>query len=294
MTAVHPLAELAPRDVVARAIHRQMALDDRDHVDLDLRHLDPEEMRERFPTITRELAERGLDLATDLIPVAPAAHYFIGGVAASTVGITSLPGLLAFGEAAATGIHGANRLASNSLLEGLVFGMARADRLGREWPRLATEPVPEPALALTAVGTRLTLNEIAALRARLQRAMSRDVSVVRDAAGLTRAREEIENIAADLRLGSARETQASDAKTRRAFWELRNLVDGARSVIDAAAHREESRGAYYRTDFPDPDPSLDGQRSLRAADGSIRYGSLGEAYAITPRRDIALSKRGKG
>jgi len=278
MTAVHPLAELAPRDVVARAIHRQMALDDRDHVDLDLRHLDPEEMRERFPTITKELAERGLDLGTDLIPVAPAAHYFIGGVAASVEGITSLPGLLAFGEAAATGIHGANRLASNSLLEGLVFGMAGADRLGREWPRLATEPIPEPALALTAVGTRLTLNEIAALRARLQRAMSRDVGVVRDAAGLTRAREEIENIAADLRLGSARETQASDAKTRRAFWELRNLVDGARSVIDAAAHREESRGAHYRTDFPNPDPSLNGQHSLRAADGSFRHGTLDEVY----------------
>ena len=145
MTAVHPLAELAPRDVVARAIHRQMALDGRDHVDLDLRHLDPEEMRERFPTITRELAARGLDLATDLIPVAPAAHYFIGGVAASPEGITSLPGLLAFGEAAATGIHGANRLASNSLLEGLVFGMAGADRLAREWPRLATEPALESA-----------------------------------------------------------------------------------------------------------------------------------------------------
>ena len=153
MTALHPLAELAPRDVVARAIHRQMALDGRDHVDLDLRHLDPEEMRERFPTITRELAARGLDLATDLIPVAPAAHYFIGGVAASTEGITSLPGLLALGEAAATGIHGANRLASNSLLEGLVFGMAGADRLGREWPQLTAEPALEPALAPPASGT---------------------------------------------------------------------------------------------------------------------------------------------
>src|SRR5215213_7771209 len=131
MTAVHPLAELAPRDVVARAIHRQMALDGRDHVDLDLRHIDPEEMRERFTTITREMAVRVLDLSTFLIPVAPAAHYFIGGFAASTEGITSLPGLLAFGETAATGIHGANRLASNSLLAGLVFGMAGADRLGR-------------------------------------------------------------------------------------------------------------------------------------------------------------------
>jgi L-aspartate oxidase len=165
MTAIHPLAELAPRDVVARAIHRQMALDDRDHVNLDLRHLDSEEMRERFPTITSELAQRGLDLATDLIPVAPAAHYFVGGVAASTEGITSLPGLLAFGEAAATGIHGANRLASNSLLEGLVFGMAGADRLAREWPRLGAEAAPEPASDLTVAGTTRTLDEIAALRA---------------------------------------------------------------------------------------------------------------------------------
>src|SRR5215217_9473610 len=271
MTAVHPQAELAPRDVVARAIHYQMALDGRDHVDLDLRHLDAEEMRERFPTITRELAGRGLDLATDLIPVAPAAHYFIGGVAASTEGITSLPGLLAFGEAAATGIHGANRLASNSLLEGLVFGMAGAGRLGREWPRLTGEPALEPVLAPTAVETRLTLDEIAVLRARLQRAMSRHVGVVRDAAGLARAREEIESIAAELRLGSARETEANDAKTRRAFWELRNLVDGARAVIAAAVHREESRGAHYRSDFPDPDPSLDGQHSLSTADGWVRY-----------------------
>jgi L-aspartate oxidase len=281
MTAVHPLAELAPRDVVARAIHRQMALDGRDHVDLDLRHLDPEEMRERFPTITRELAARGLDLATDLIPVAPAAHYFIGGVAASTEGITSLPGLLAFGEAAATGIHGANRLASNSLLEGLVFGMAGAGRLSREWPRLATEPALEPAVALPTMGTTLTRNEIAALRARLQRAMSRHVGVVRDAAGLTRGREEIESIAADLRLGSAGEIEANDAKTRRAFWELRNLVDGARAVIAAAVHREESRGAHYRSDFPNPDPSLDGQHSLSTTDGWFRYGSLDEAHAVT-------------
>jgi L-aspartate oxidase len=278
MTAVHPLAELAPRDVVARAIHRHLAMDGRDHVDLDLRHLNAEEMRERFPTITRELAGRGLDLATDLIPVAPAAHYFIGGVAASTEGITSLPGLLAFGEAAATGIHGANRLASNSLLEGLVFGMAGAGRLGREWPRLTGEPALEPVLAPTAVGTRLTLDEIAVLRARLQRAMSRHVGVVRDAAGLAGAREEMENIAAELRPGSARETQASDAKTRHAFWELRNLVDAARAVIAAAAHRQESRGAHYRADFPEPDPSLDGQHSLSAADGSFRYGTLDEVY----------------
>jgi aspartate oxidase len=283
MTAVHPLAELAPRDVVARAIHHQMAVDDRDHVDLDLRHLDPEEMRERFPTITRELAEHGLDLATDLIPVAPAAHYFIGGVAASAEGITSLPGLLAFGEAAATGIHGANRLASNSLLEGLVFGMVGANRVGREWPRLGAEPAPEPASGLKVAGTTLTLDEIAALRAQLQRTMSRHVGVVRHAAGLAHAQEDVDAIAAKLRVKSTKGTLAHDAKTQRAFWELRNLVDAARAVIAAADHRQESRGAHYRTDFPEPDPSLDGQHSLSARDGSFRYGTLDEAHAIAAR-----------
>jgi succinate dehydrogenase/fumarate reductase flavoprotein subunit len=123
------------------------------------------------------------------------------------------------------------------------------------------------------------LDEIAVLRARLQRAMSRHVGVVRDAAGLARAREDIENIAAELRLGSARETQASDANTRRAFWELRNLVDAARTVIAAADHRQESRGAHYRADFPDPNSALDGQHSLRLRDGSYRFGAVTDAFA---------------
>ena len=121
------------------------------------------------------------------------------------------------------------------------------------------------------------------MAARLQRAMSRHVAVVRDAAGLAQAREEIDAIAAALRAGSATEPSASDARTRRACWELRNLVDAARAVIDAADHRRESRGAHYRSDFPETDPALDGQHSLRAADGSFRYGTLAEAYAIAAR-----------
>jgi L-aspartate oxidase len=280
MTAVHPLAELAPRDVVARAIHHRMTLDARDHVDLDLRHLDAEEMRARFPTITKELAARGLDLATDLIPIAPAAHYFIGGVAASPEGVTSLPGLLAFGEAAATGIHGANRLASNSLLEGLVFGMAGADRLAREWSRLAAEAPLGPDSAAMAPGTTQSVDEIAVLRERLQRTMSRNVAVVRDAPGLAQARAEIDAIAAELRTGATSGVTGTDPRSRRAFWELRNLVDGARSVIDAATHREESRGAHYRADFPETNRAHDGQHSLRDVNGSFRYGALEEAYAI--------------
>ena len=126
MTDLHPLAELAPRDVVARGIQSTMASSETAQVYLDLRHLDGDAMHKRFPTISRELRTRGLDLAIDLIPVAPAAHYFIGGVAADTNGSTSLPGLFALGEASCSGVHGANRLASNSLLEGLVFGLEAA------------------------------------------------------------------------------------------------------------------------------------------------------------------------
>jgi L-aspartate oxidase len=246
MVAIHPLAELAPRDVVARGIYRQMALDRRDHVDLDLRHLDPELVHRRFPTIDRELATRGLDLANDLIPVAPAAHYFIGGVAASPEGVTSIPGLLALGEAAATGVHGANRLASNSLLEGLVFGIAAADRLSREWPRLANEARTLPAQNSHEVSLR----------------HKREIEVI--AAELTKAKERL---------------LAGASATKRDIWELRNLVDAARATVAAATHRQESRGAHFRADFPQVDPALDGQHSLLTRGGSIRFGSLSDVVS---------------
>lgn len=272
MLGNHELAELAPRDVVARGIQQQMARDERDHVDLDLRHLDPDEVRARFPTITNELATRGLDLATDLIPVAPAAHYFIGGVVADTEGQTSLPGLLAFGEAASTGIHGANRLASNSLLEGLVFGMAGADRLAETWPLISAEsaslpPVPDPAMPLVGLG-----GDASALRRQLQRTMSQDVAVVRTAEGLARARAAIDAISAD-----ANSQVGAPQVTRRERWELRNLIDAARSVVNNAAFREESRGAHYRADFPVPKTELAGEHTLRAEDGSLRFGELADA-----------------
>ncbi|MFN8676905.1 MAG: L-aspartate oxidase [Thermomicrobiales bacterium] len=279
MLGNHLLAELAPRDVVARGIQQQMALDQRDHVDLDLRHLDPEEVRARFPTITSELASRGLDLATDLIPVAPAAHYFIGGVVADTEGRTSLPGLLAFGEAASTGIHGANRLASNSLLEGLVFGMAGADRLAEEWPLIAAEnaslpPVPAPVAPEVGQG-----GNAAMLRRQLQRVMSQEVAVVRSAEGLARARAAIDALAAEAN------AQGGDPETdSRERWELRNLIDAARSVIDNAAFREESRGAHYRSDFPATNADLAGEHTLRAADGSLRFGKLAEVLPTASHR----------
>jgi L-aspartate oxidase len=279
MLGHHPLAELAPRDVVARGIQEQMAKDQRDHVDLDLRHLDPDEVRSRFPTITSELANRGLDLATDLIPVAPAAHYFIGGIVADTEGRTSLPGLLAFGEAASTGIHGANRLASNSLLEGLVFGMAGADRLSEEWPYIAAAaaslpPIPDPAAPVVGIA-----GDAAALRSQLQRVMSQDVAVVRTAEGLGNARAALDAIEA-----ATNAEIAAPESDRRERWELRNLIDAARSVIDNAAFREESRGAHYRADFPESNPDLAGKHTLREQDGTRRFGKLAEVLPTSSRR----------
>jgi L-aspartate oxidase len=279
MEGIHPLAELAPRDVVARAIQRQMALDGADHVYLDLRHLGDQPMRERFPTIARQLAERGLDLAADLIPVAPAAHYFMGGIVAGTTGETSLPGLLALGEASCTGVHGANRLASNSLLEGLVFGLAAADRFtestmdpsphGPTQTR-ANQPPPPPT-----GGTQLDIGDLAKLRRRAQRAMSQYVAVVRDAHGLAQASAEILSVAEEL------EAYQSD---RRPVWELRNLVLASSAIVAAATRREESRGAHFRADFPETNPFLDGQhlgRHEKGREPGWSFGALADALGTS-------------
>ncbi len=329
MEAVHPLAELAPRDVVARTIQRQLVADEADHVDLDLRHLDPDETRRRFPTIAAELAARGLDLARDLIPIAPAAHYFMGGIVAGIDGQTSLPGLLAVGEASCTGVHGANRLASNSLLEGLVFGLAAADRIAREGlplpepvPDVFASPqrIPDDELVAAEVRTDPATEEISAIRTELQRTMSRNVSVLRDAAGLADAAGTVRELRA--RLGATGpavdlpgddgtgqrrdpagvqatsplvETLASPASDRfagpaaRPLWtdrrdiaELRNLLDAATAVIAAAGQREESRGAHARADFPATRPDWDGQHSVLPAGtgGQWRHGTLPVLSAI--------------
>lgn len=274
MLDVHPQAELAPRDVVARAIHEQMRRDNRDHVDLDLRHLDAVAMRARFPTITAELAQRGLDLATDLIPVAPAAHYYIGGVAATPEGMTSLPGLLAFGEASATGIHGANRLASNSLLEGLVFGMAGADRVAREWSALSAGASSDAEFTWPETRS-LDPDEVRELRGRLQQTMSRNVGVVRDAAALTEAQADVADITALL----AQLPATSTASDPRPFWELRNLLDASQAVTESALFRKESRGAHTRADFPFADEDLSGMHTLREEIGVLHYGRLETAVS---------------
>ncbi len=275
MVEIHPLAELAPRDVVARGIQAAMAADDTDHVWLDLRHLPDELVYERFPTIAQELKRRGLDLANDLIPVAPAAHYFVGGIVASTDGRTSLPGLLALGEAACTGVHGANRLASNSLLEGLVFGTDAAGlltSLGRP-PAIDTDDIDLASIPAEAeTGDRAVLDTAVSA---IQRVMSQHVAVVRSAEGLRAAAAEV-----------ARQTALLDAAggNDRVAIESRNIAQAAAKVIAAALFREESRGAHFRSDFPTTDAALDGQHSL-LFDGNAgvwRFGALAEAYDRSP------------
>ena len=176
MVGQHELAELAPRDVVAKGIHRVLRATGADHVYLDARHLGGEFLEQRFPTIMASTRAAGIDPATDLIPVAPAAHYASGGVRTDLHGRTSIPGLYACGEVACTGVHGANRLASNSLLEGLVFARRIADDIARDLPA-AGRPGGRPPAGPAGWSTP-------AVRGELQRAMTRGAGVLRSADSL--------------------------------------------------------------------------------------------------------------
>ena len=231
MVDVHPDAELAPRDVVARGIAAAMARQGGRPVVLDATALGAEFLRRRFPGITAACAERGLDWTEAPVPVTPAAHYAMGGIRTDVDGRTTLPGLFAVGEATCTGVHGANRLASNSLLESLVFAWRAADALEVEGAplQIATDAssAVEPSAGSTPVN-RDELRELLWQRAGLER----------DAAGLRNAAAVLAGWRADDPTPAGRE----DA----------NLLDLGRLLVHAALRREESRGAHYRTDFPEP------------------------------------------
>jgi L-aspartate oxidase len=239
MAGVHPLEDLAPRDVVAAAISERMAeapagVDD--HVYLDATNLG-ERFYERFPTITAACRDIGVDPARDRIPVAPAAHFACGGVPARLDGTTALAGLYAVGEVACTGVHGANRLASNSLTEGVVAGT----RLGRD---LAWE-LPAHIAPSAADGPAGMLD--GARRVDVRQAMSRYVGVVRDAASLDAAAGVLGDLA-----GKVSDVSDVSARPTRASWEATNVLTVASAVVAAAARRRESRGCHRRSDFPEP------------------------------------------
>ena len=238
MPKYHPMAELAPRDVVARAIMHELEISRMKDpvVYLDLTHLDENRVKARFPRIHATCLQYNVDIATDLIPIRPAAHYSMGGVRTNLDGATNVSGLYAAGEAAATGVHGANRLASNSLLEGLVFG-ARAGKKMRDELRKGPSKQTEPSRAAYSNGPVDAGPEEAARE--IQDVMWQDVGIVRTGAGLKRAIERLQKIA----------PRVEHAHTRRA-WEAMNLHTAGLLVARSALAREESRGAHYRTDFP--------------------------------------------
>jgi len=240
MPEIHELAELAPRDVVAQAIVARAQKTDSDHVWLDARHLGADFLRGRFPTIYERLREHGIDLTTDLVPVAPAQHYHSGGVVTDLDGRSSVEGLYAVGEVACTGVHGANRLASNSLLEGLVFAHRAAHDIVTRvaeggLPRL--EPVDRPGPgALVA----------AAARSRIQHLASAGPGPVRTATGLQAAAAGLSTVPTD-----AHEHVDIQAAPQTAEWETTNVHQVATVLTAAALEREESRGGHLRTDFPE-------------------------------------------
>lgn len=245
MERYHPLLELAPRDVVARAITREGVGADGAHlpVYLDMRHVTGIDLFKRFPGISAFLMQHGLDLSRDLIPVRPAAHYLMGGVRTDVNGRTSLQRLFAAGEVACTGVHGANRLASNSLLEGLVFG-ARAASAMREADAVAYGKVE----AVRAFAALPSADEAAVLK-ELQQRMWQNAGLLRDAQGLSQMREDLER----LRTHSAAE---------RASLELENLHAVADLIVMSAMAREESRGAHFRNDFPNRDDAHFAKHSI--------------------------------
>ncbi len=243
MLAVDPRAELAPRDVVAQAIVRQMDKTKHPNVYLDLRHLEPALIHKRFPGIAKMCKSFGIDITSDLIPIRPGAHYMIGGVTVDEDGRTTLPGLWAAGEVTSSGLHGANRLASNSLLEGLVFGAScgrGAAAAGQAMPDLFTALPIESRFVPETSGDL----DVADITNSLRSLMVRHMGVVREAAGLEQAERDVNFWC---RYVLAREFD------HRAGWELQNLLTIARLMVDAARRREESRGVHFRADFPGRD-----------------------------------------
>jgi L-aspartate oxidase len=250
MDGYHPLASLAPRDVVARAIDAEMKRTGDPHVLLDCSPIDPDEIRTRFPNILRVTGERGIDILAEPIPVVPAAHYLCGGVLTDTSGRTTLPGLYAVGETACTGVHGANRLASNSLLEALVFARRAILSLERALPG-----IEGPAAFPRDGGAKPSLEGVLLVHDREEvRSLMWDlVGIVRTEERLALARGRMEEIAAQYEGIWQRFAPEPE------LIELRNLVQTALLIIRCAQRRKESRGLQYILDYP----HRDNERFLR-------------------------------
>lgn len=234
MFGTHELNELAPRDIVARAIFRELERSGEDHVFIDITGRDKEFLSTRFPTIYNECLRRGIDISKDWIPVCPVQHYLIGGIKTDMDAMTCVPGLYACGESAYTGVHGANRLASNSMLECLVFGRHAAHSINSRIP--ATRRSADSVLPQQPVRPACQL-DFAALRKRIQNLMRKDGYIIRTKAGLESALGEINSLLAELQAAAQPST---------AYVEDLNVATIAREILSAALARPESVGAHYR------------------------------------------------
>jgi aspartate oxidase len=238
MVGEHPMADLAPRDVVAKAIRRRMRETGAAHMWLDGRQLGADVWVQRFPTILASCRLRGIDPVTDLIPVAPAQHYASGGVLTDVDGRSTIPGLYACGEVACSGVHGANRLASNSLLEGLVFGRRISAAVERDLSD--RRPIGESGTHQSNSEEGMVVTN--SIRRPMQQKMDKDAGVLRSAQSLEQAREWIDDVLSDEKYRGSPRTED---------WEATNLLTVARVLVEHADLRQETRGSHWREDFPE-------------------------------------------
>lgn len=251
MSQYDPRLELAPRDVVARAIQEQMAMHNSKHVWLDISHIDSAAVLEHFPSIAQKCRQLGIDITKDPIPVLPAQHYLCGGVQTNLSGETSIPGLFACGEVSHTGLHGANRLASNSLLEGLVFGaravdssVAHATRAQRDYAEEIAAVARTSSVYSGAQMSWRAREWADRLRASLKELMWKCAGIKRTADGIAHGLQQLSSIEVEVR------ALASIHRPCREIAELQNLVTCGNLVLSSALQRQESRGLHFREDFP--------------------------------------------
>ena len=247
MSRYSPDKDLAPRDVVARAIVEECQTENTEHAWLDIRSSttgnSPEWLTARFPQISASCAKAGIDISKALIPVSPAAHYLMGGLLTNTDGETSVPGLFAIGETACTGVHGANRLASNSLLETVIFAHRAIEKIqSGQTDSLDLEKIPQPVSLPLQKGTQSENIDPQTERGSLQKNMWDKVGVVRNQTGLEDAYEQIKYLSSNFRSDGTRNG-----------YEVNSLLIVTQIMIDAAIRRTESRGAHYRSDYPHQD-----------------------------------------